>query len=166
MSIPAPTAEPRPAEQAEPHGIGGWLLLLALGQIAGPMKFFASVIQYYGTLDGALFQKFPITLIGEALLNLVVGAVYLITAVLFFRSSKRFPRFFVYAVVATVAVLPVSVGWVALGIGFESGQPGWAIAVSTVTPLEMVQMIGGAIFGVIWIVYLKRSRRAANTFVY
>ena len=165
MSIPASTAEPRPAEKAEPHGIGGWLALLALGQIAGPMKFFVSIIQYYGTLDGALLQKFPITLGGEVLLNLAAGAIYIITAVLFFRASKRFPRFFLYEVIATAAVLPLSVAWVALGIGFESGQPGWPIAVNTVTRLEIVQTIGGAIVGTIWIVYLKRSRRAANTFV-
>src|SRR5215510_14549624 len=165
MSTPAPTAEPRAAETAEPHGIGGWLLLLALGQIAGPMKFFVSVVHYYATLDTALFQKFPITLAGEALLNLALGVIYVIAAVLFFRASKRFPRFFLYQIVATVAVLPVSVGWVALGIGFESGQPSWPIALGTITPREILQTIGSAIFGTIWIVYLKKSRRAANTFV-
>jgi NAD/NADP transhydrogenase beta subunit len=148
------------------RGIGGWLLLLALGQILGPIKFVVSIVQYYATLETALFEKLPVTLAGEALLNLAAGALYFITAVLFFRTSKRFPRFFVYEIIATVAVLPVSVGWVALGIGFETGQPGWSAAVSTVTPREVLQTIGGAIFGAIWVVYLKKSRRAANTFVH
>jgi NAD/NADP transhydrogenase beta subunit len=154
-----------PPNDSELTGIGGWLFLVAWGQLLGLAKFFVTLVQYYASLEIDLMQKFPLTFAGEAALNVAVGALYVTTAVLFFRKSRRFPRFFVYEIIAAAALLPVSVGWIALGMSLESDQSGWAIALSTVQPYEIVLTIAGAIVGGLWIVYLNKSRRVANTFV-
>jgi NAD/NADP transhydrogenase beta subunit len=154
-----PTGEPAPA------GIGGWLLLMAFAQAAGPVKFVASLIAYYGSMESRIVQNIPVTVAGEALLNMLAGALWFYAAILFFRQSKRFPRFFTYEVIAIVVLIPVNALWVALGIYLETGRSVGPSLLSAIEPLELAKAVGAAVLGGIWIIYLKRSRRAANTFV-
>jgi hypothetical protein len=159
-SIAAP-----PAGEPEPAGIGGWLLLLAFAQVAGPIKFVVSLIAYYGSMERRIVESIPVTLAGEILLNVLAGALWLYAAVLFFRRSKRFPRVFVYEVIAIVMLIPLNALWVALGIYLETGRSVGPSLSDVVEPFELAKALAAAVLGGIWIIYLKQSRRAANTFV-
>jgi Protein of unknown function (DUF2569)/GYF domain 2 len=157
-------AKPKPISDPNLNGIGGWLVLMALGQIFGPLRFFVSVGQYYSSLDSSLFQKFPVAFVGEALMNVALAVLYVYTAILFFRTSRRFPRFFVYEVFAAVFSMPLSAVWVAVTIGMVTGQPVGHLFQSAFEPREVGQAIAAAIVGSIWILYLFKSKRVANTF--
>jgi hypothetical protein len=154
-----------PAAASELSGIGGWLVLLAIGQVLGPLRFMASAAQYYVSIDKELVQNFPIAFVGEGLLNATLAGLYIYTAILFFRKSKRFPRFCIYEFLATIFVLPVNAVWVAVTIGMMSGQPVGELLQGAFEPSEIGQMIAAVIGGCIWIPYLLKSRRIANTFV-
>jgi hypothetical protein len=67
-------------------GIAGWLILFAIGQVAGPLTFLGSALKYYGELDGALWQQFPATFIGEAVITAALFVLYFATAYAFFKT--------------------------------------------------------------------------------
>jgi hypothetical protein len=53
-----------------------------------------------------------VAFVGEALMNVALAVLYVYTAILFFRTSRRFRRFFVYKVFAAVFSMPLSaVSW-------------------------------------------------------
>lgn len=175
---PRPAAAPAPAADADASikdikpvsdpglsGIGGWLILMAIGQVLGPLRFFVSMAEYYSSLDRSLIERFPAAVIGEAIFNAALAVLFVTTAVLFFRTSRRFPRFFVYEILASVFSVPLAASWAAVTIGMATGQPVGTIFVGTLEPREVGQAIATAIVGSIWILYLYKSKRVANTFV-
>lgn len=146
-------------------GIGGWLALLAIGQALGPLRYLVSLIQYYSSLEWRLIQEFPIAFSGEALMNAALGSLYLYTAILFFRTSRSFRKFFVYEVIATIFVLPVSAIWVGIVISVQTGQSIGSIMKNAFEPQEVRQAAIATLVGFVWILYLYRSKRVANTFI-
>jgi uncharacterized protein DUF2569/uncharacterized protein DUF4339 len=153
------------ASDAKLKGIGGWLILVAIGQVLAPVKLFISIAQYYGTLDRELIEKFPLAFAGEGLLNLALVVLCVSTAILFFRKSRRFRAFFVYEIVASAIFLPIDALWVAATIGTATGRSLAELLPTLFEPKEMAQIIVVVIVGGLWIIYLFNSRRVANTFV-
>jgi len=143
-------------------GIAGWLILIAIGQVAGVIKFLGTLAQYYGDADPKLFQQFPVMMWGEAALNIgfVVLAIY--TAVLFFGKSSKFPQFFIYQWMFVIFMPLVDVVWVALNLSLYTGRPFTEFA--KLDPQTVGQWIGATIIAAVWITYIKKSRRVANTF--
>jgi Protein of unknown function (DUF2569)/GYF domain 2 len=162
------TSQPRKSansqQQTDPKltGIGGWLILVALGQIFGPIRLLVSIAQYYSTLDSNIIGKLPVTFAGEAVINFFVLVLSIYTAVLFFRKSKRFPRFFVYEILAAIFLVPLDAMWIAVAASMETGQS--AEQLFQIEPSEIGQTIAAAIIGSVWILYIFKSKRVANTF--
>jgi uncharacterized protein DUF2569/uncharacterized protein DUF4339 len=154
------------ARNAALTGMGGWLILIAFGQVVTPLRLFVEVGHYYATLDHGLFERFPVTLVGEALMNVAVAVLAVTTAVLFFRKSRRFPAFFIGEMVVALLTGPVSMAWVSLVLGVESDQPALDILLPMLTPREITQQILAVIGCAVWIPYVMKSRRVANTFVH
>jgi hypothetical protein len=94
--------EPSETNKKDLVGIGGWLILVAIGQVLGPLKFTAFLFNYYTSLDDNFWTKFPIACYGEAFLNVSVLAIACYTSYLFFTKSKLFPTFFVYEYAAFI----------------------------------------------------------------
>jgi Protein of unknown function (DUF2569) len=119
------TSQPRKSansqQQTDPKltGIGGWLILVALGQIFGPIRLLVSIAQYYSTLDSNIIGKLPVTFAGEAVINFFVLVLSIYTTVLFFRKSKRFPRFFVYEILAAIFLVPLDAMWIAVAASMD-----------------------------------------------
>jgi hypothetical protein len=143
-------------------GIGGWLGLLAFGQMMGILRLLVSLGQYYTTLDPQVTAKFPTAVWGEAAMNAVVIWLCVYTAVLFFRHSRNFPRFFIWQMIAVICMPIVDLLWVAFMISLASGRPFTEFL--TLEAKEGAQIIAAVIGALIWIPYILRSRRVANTF--
>ena len=110
-STSAPTSPPDIREvptQHERHeknrnelaGIGGWLILVAFGQIVGPLRLLVSIFNYYKDLESDVWAKYPVTFYGEAVLYMSLLVLSCYTAYLFFQKSRLFPKFLIYELVA------------------------------------------------------------------
>jgi hypothetical protein len=145
-------------------GIGGWLILVAIGQILGPLKYIAFLFNYYTNLQSDLWMKFPITFYGEAALNISLLAIVLYTVYLFFTKSRLFPKFFIYQYVGSILLLPLDVIFTAATLNAYTGQS-VAVLVGKMMTAELVgQWVVVIISAAIWIPYIKLSKRVANTF--
>src|SRR5262245_18487584 len=143
-------------------GIAGWLILSAIGQVVGVIKLLGSLAQDYGDADPQLFQQFPVAMWGEAALNAGYVALAIYTAVLFFRKSSKFPQFFIYQWMFVIFMPLVDMVWVALTLSLYTGQPFADFA--KLDPQTVGQSIAAMIGAAVWITYIIKSRRVANTF--
>jgi hypothetical protein len=162
---PLPPAAPEVGPSAEPPAIGGWLILVGIGQVVGPIRLLVSLGQYYAALEWEVAARFPAAFLGEAALSTAYLILVVLTAVLFFRRSRLFPRFFVYEVIATVVYFPLGAVWVAMTISAVSGQSFNDLFAGAFEPKEVGQVIVAGIVGCLWIWYLYASKRVARTFV-
>jgi hypothetical protein len=143
-------------------GIGGWLGLLAFSQVTGILRLVVSLGQYYTTIDPQVTAKFPTAIWGEAAMNAVVVWFCAYTAVLLFRHSRNFPRFFIWQMIAVICMPIADLLWVAFMISLASGRP--FADFLTLEAKEGGQIVAAVIGALIRIPYILRSRRAANTF--
>ena len=104
-------------------GIGGWLGLLAFGQVVGLLRLFVSMGQYYTTLDDELWKRFPTAIWGEAVLNAMAVLLAVYTTVLLFRHSRHFPRFFILQMIGVILLPFIDLLWVASMIALAMNEP-------------------------------------------
>lgn len=148
--------------EPELKGIGGWLILVAIGQVLGVLRLISDMARYYAEADAKLFQQFPITLYGEAALNLALLALLIYVTVLFFRKSRKFPLYYIYQWLAVIVVPLVSALWVVVTLSMATGQSMSEVAKFDSKVVGELFAIG--IGAIIWISYILKSRRVANTF--
>ncbi|HUM14656.1 MAG TPA: DUF2569 domain-containing protein [Candidatus Nitrosotalea sp.] len=151
-----------------PKGIGGWLLLLAVGVCLSPLLIFKGIVSNLGVISGEAWQAittvgepayhplFGPLVIGETLVQLSLLAVSVVNLVCFFTKNRRFPSLMASLLITTVAYLVVDT----------------LLASMIVPPAyrgKMGEQVGDivrvAIPAFIWLTYLRRSRRVQNTFV-
>ena len=145
-------------------GIGGWLILVAIGQVLGPIRALFSIGNYYlNELDTSLFDAFPLTVYGEIALNAAFFAFSIFTAIMFFRHSRLFPRLFILQWILIGTLPLIDVAWVAITAAIYTGESFTEFLNMDLS--DIGQVIGAIIFGPIWIAYTLRSRRVKNTFV-
>jgi hypothetical protein len=172
-SFAAPTTEEAPRatsagikkREDDLVGIGGWLILLAIGQVLGPLKYLGSVVQYYIGLDSNLWTKFPIAFYGEAVLQISLLALMCYTAYLFFTKSKAFPTFFIFEYVAGILIYPVDVIFSAATLSAYTGVPVETYTAKMMDSGEVGRTIAMMITAAVWIPYIKLSKRVSKTFV-
>lgn len=153
-----------PATETGPRGIGGWLLLIAFGQVIGTLRLLATLALHYSVPQNQeFFRQYPATAYGELALNAFMVLLAIWTLSLFFRESRYFPRFFVGEVVATIALPILNTVWVALTLSRQIGAP--FSGFFFFEPVEIAQLGLAVIAALIWIPYVLRSRRVKNTFV-
>jgi hypothetical protein len=151
-------------EKKELVGIGGWLTLLAIGLIVGPLRLLGSQATYYSTVPSQLWTRFPLIIYGEVLLNTSLLLIWMCTAVLFFTKSSRFPSFFLFAYAAAVLLYPLDAALSAVGLSMYTGQPLSTFAEQMLDPKEVGQWIAILFSAMIWVPYVRLSKRVANTF--
>lgn len=134
-------------------------MLIALGRIFGPLALLVSMAKYYSSLESSYWTIFPFVFYSEAALNGGALTLSLWTTVLFFKQSKSFPLFFIYNSIALVLLLPIDL-LIATGTG-QSIQK----LISLVEPKEAAQWLQSVVGALIWIPYIKLSKRVANTFI-
>lgn len=147
----------------EPRGIGGWLLLVALGQVVSLLRVLVANWQMYFDPDARKgFEEFPLASYGELAALLALTLLAIPTAILFFRKSRFFPRFFICALIAGLVVPALSVVWTAFTL---SAQLGGSVGEFLVLDSdEIIQFVLAGIAALVWIPYTLKSRRVSNTF--
>jgi hypothetical protein len=144
-------------------GIASWLILVAIGQVLGPLRFLVSMGEYYEKMDKSIVESFPIVIWGEAAMNASMFLLGVYTAVLFFRHSRKFPTFFIWEWLVVIALPFIDAAWVAISMAAYTGRN--PAEFMNLEPKEIGQSIAYTIVGGIWVAYILRSKRVANTFV-
>ena len=158
----------RQAGEEGPVGLGGWLVLVALGLILNPIRLLVFLVQTYPPIfqtgawealttpgSESYHQLWAPLLIFEVAGNIAVIVASLALLVLFFRRSRHFPKLFVaFALINLVFVILDA--W--LGSLVITDEPMF----DPVTARELGRSL---IAVLVWVPYMFRSRRVRNTFV-
>lgn len=152
--------------EAEPKGLGGWLVLVGIGVSITPLFIVLSLVRTGPTYavstwvrlttpgGGAYNAFWAPTLLFELVGNvtlLVFGCLQLWT---FFRRKRLFPALFVIFVCARVVVSLV-----------DTLLAQMIPAVDDRAELNWETNLRALLYGVLWTAYMFRSRRVKNTFV-
>ncbi len=161
---PAITSPP-PLADLKPAGIGGWLILVAIGVALRPLLLGATIWQnaaaYSATnwleLTTPTSERYhPLwapVLIGELLANIGLLGFAIIVLILFIQRRRTFRRFF-------IATLWLSAVVVALDCAVV-----WQLPVDAALPEETFrESIRTSVNAVLWSLYALKSRRVNNTF--
>jgi hypothetical protein len=161
---------PDPVPETDEHlrGIGGWLVLVAIGLVVRPVTLVVHVVTGYEVVfqadawasmtspGGASYHPiWSVVLLGELLGNIGLLVFSILLLVVFFRRNRIFPKlamaYFAFAVLfigADAAVLPMLPN-----VTDEILQDGYQ------------EFFQACIQALIWIPYMARSRRVHATFV-
>ncbi len=159
---------PDSEHDTEPRGLGGWLILVAIGLTIAPLQLALELIQvniqiftagYWSVLTDpsseAYHPLWALLFVFETIGNLVLIAVAAAGMVLFFRRSSAFPK--------------LMVSYYLGGLGFVALDLLASNFILEVAATDDVATIGAVIQSiatcVIWIPYMYRSRRVRNTFL-
>jgi hypothetical protein len=141
-----------------PSGIGGWLILLAIGQLLAPLRMALDI-----ATSTTEYLKLPQTpewrsiVVGETALNLALLALVVVTSWFFFAKSARFPGLFLiqWFAIPTILFLDCLLVSVVLGTSF----------LDALMDDSSIPVLGSFMSAGIWMCYIARSKRVQNTFV-
>lgn len=166
-SLAPAAASDEPQLDLDGAGIGGWLILVAIGLVITPFMLFQTLMLTYkdAIVDGmwatitsaapGTYHPLLAPLIGaEIVFNVAMFSVWTFMIYLFFAKKKVFPKWYVCAHIITCVFLI-----------------GDAIVVKIVRPdmpaidPEMAREIGRSVFAVcVWVPYMLMSKRVRKTF--
>ena len=155
------------AKTLTPAGIGGWLILVAVGLCLTPVRIAVELVRGLRPLEPATWHAittpgtrayhplFGPLIVGE----LVVNAALLIWAgvllYLFFAKRRSFPAMMITFMITRVLFQAADLG-VALMIPATAARTG---------PAVYGALAGAILVTLIWVPYFIRSRRVESTFI-
>ncbi|HYL56684.1 MAG TPA: DUF2569 domain-containing protein [Gemmatimonadales bacterium] len=160
-----PTFRPR-AGAGGPSGLGGWLVVMAIGVIVLPLRVLLYLVRVAPTYTASSWARLttpsgaayhPLwapSLLFELVCNLAILVFSGLQLWLFFRRNRLFPSVFIVFGVARVIIQLLD-----------------AVAVSSLPPLqsratnEWSALASTSLGTALWVAYTLRSRRVRNTFV-
>ncbi|TPL56935.1 DUF2569 family protein [Mesorhizobium sp. B2-4-2] len=138
-------------------GFGGWLMVLAIGQVSSPLRTLADLAN---SAEGYR-QLMPlpnglVAVYSEVALNLAFLALQLVVLISMLRRSRRFPQLFLvqWIAIPVVFVLDTILISSTLGVPVSQILAGDALA----TPVLSFILTGA------WVAYVYKSVRVKNTF--
>jgi len=158
---------PTNQDQSAPSGIGGWLILIAIGLCLTPIRIGAEIVQGVRSLQPLAWRAvttpgspayhplFGPLIIGEMVANVVLIGWALVLLYLFFTKGHAFPR-------AMIAFLIVRVVIQMADIFVASSIP---VAAGSIGPRVYGSLAGNLLVVLVWVPYFLKSRRVAATFV-
>jgi hypothetical protein len=161
-AIPAEDAASFKDVQPDMTGISGWLALLAFGQVMSILRLLYNVMQYVQSITNDVWTYFPTVIWTEMLLNAVQIGLTIWTTVLLFTRSHRFPAFFIVQAICAVLLPLVDLLCVASFFSAALNRPFSEFFI--LEPRLIGRTIVSAIIAAVWIIYVLRSKRVANTF--
>jgi uncharacterized protein DUF2569 len=155
-----------PGAPAGPSGIGGWLILVAIGLCVAPIRIGAEIVRGLRPLSPATWHAittpgtrvyhplFGPLIIGELAMNAVLFIWAGALLYLFFAKRRAFPTAMILFLVARVVFQAVDLG-VALMVPVAAARIGGEVYGS---------LAGGILVAVIWGRYFVASKRVEATF--
>jgi hypothetical protein len=159
-----------PALSAGPHlqGLGGWLILVAIGLCFAPfVRIFSIASNWEGYFSLQVWQTFAMPqgenyhalygplLMVELMGNIALFGINLLALVLFFRRRRAFPGVFITMAIANALFLILDDVGCAL-IPFLSSTPDGK---------NHSDVMRAVIHAIIWSLYMVKSRRVEATFI-
>jgi hypothetical protein len=138
-------------------GFGGWLMLLAIGQVLSP---FRTLAELFSSSEG--YQQLmtlpngPLAVCGEIVLLLMFAAIQVIVLFAMLRRSPRFKRLFLYQWIAIPVTFILDAVWTSTVLGIPIGQ--------ILAEDAFVAAIASFAVTGIWVAYVYKSVRVRNTF--
>jgi hypothetical protein len=142
-----------------PSGFGGWLLLLAIGQILGLLKTMATVansIQTWAEYSSVGGGKVVIG--GEAVITFAFVILQVVVIWFMLKKHRLFPKLFFYQWIAipVAFVLDVALVSAVLGVGVHQ----------LLTPEVVSPSVAAFVVTGLWVWYVSKSVRVRNTFIH
>lgn len=149
-------------------GINGWLLLVGFGIIVSPIFIVYSIYPMYaeifstGTWDvlttpgtEAYNPLWGVVLLGEIAVNISIVLTWFYIAYLFFTKNHSFPKWYIGILIFTVLFILLD-----------------ALAIKAIIPEEPIfdkdtlkQLARSLVVALIWVSYMRVSKRVKATFV-
>jgi hypothetical protein len=140
-------------------------VLLAIGVVVSPLATIYLMSHLEDGADDATLQRFRLAFNGEIGLYLALVVLQICTAFFMARRSKRFKTFYIATAIATILLMPIDTIWGASILSLQTGQPFQTMLQAVAPPETIGRWVTTSIAIGIWILYVIRSRRVANTFV-
>lgn len=135
------------------EGIGGWLILPAIGMVLGPIVGVVGLVFALGLYSRVVQAGYGGVFAVELLVGAVLLAFAIYVAVLFFRKQRKAPRMI-------IILLAAGLGTDLFLLVVELAASAQVFAAESLKQLVR-DMIGAAI----WIPYFRVSKRVKATFV-
>ena len=155
-------------DASKPEGIGGWLILVAIGLCVQPVLLLKAIADNVAIFDPDTWRALTTPgvpayhplwaplLLGETGVNLVLFAWSGVLLYVFVAKRRGFPRL-------VVAYMGVSLAAVLADLALARTIPS---AQAHLTASDYRQVGRSTISAAVWIPYFLRSRRVAATFVH
>ncbi len=101
--------EQQPVQEPRLKGIGGWLILMSIGQVLGPIQILRGMIEEYSGLPEGTVAIYPAAMLGDVVIRLAFIGFLVYTAFLFFDKRAAFQNRFIQTYVAGL-LLPFVIG--------------------------------------------------------
>ena len=138
-------------------GIGGWLLLLAIGQCLGTLRVAGGIAQSMPEYQSVWsIPNGPAAAISEIACNVLLLVMVGITTWALFNHKRFFPTLFLYQWGASLILPIVSTVAVSYFLRVPDKEHLYTLVGTWVASF---------IAGGIWVIYVLRSQRVKNTFV-
>ena len=138
-------------EKKELTGIGGWLVLPAIGLVVTP---FAAIL--FIIIDLEAMEEMPRyqnLFASEIFFNVIIALFAVVTAFLFFSKNKMTPKVVIAFLVTNMALMLIETVMIVQEFG------------SRVDSEAYTDLIRAVVAAAIWIPYFINSKRVQNTFV-
>lgn len=154
--------------QSAQSGIGGWLILVAIGLCLTPIRIGAEIVQGVRSLQPVAWRVvttpgspayhplFGPLIVGEMVANVALLGWALVLLYLFFTKRRAFPR-------ATIAFLIVRVAIQMADVFVATSIP---LAAASIGPRVYGSLASNLLVVSVWVPYFLKSRRVAATFVH
>ncbi len=140
-------------EQPGPTGLGGWLILMGIGVVIGPLAVLFAISQIVKAYQFASATPgLSVALTLELIMQIGFFVFGLYAAYLFFNKKAQFPKLQQILLIASVVAGVLDTAIVS-GIGIS------------MQPSDIKEIAKSIIVCAIWIPYLRVSKRVKNTFV-
>lgn len=154
---------------AEPVGLGGWLIIVGIGRVLNPIILIMTIINtYLPQITSDLYDElsqpgndaysslWKPTFYFELYCNALILIISVILLVLFFRKKKLFPTIFICTLVLNILFTIID------AILITKIQDSISIDLQMDSIASIIMPI---FFCIIWIPYILTSKRVKNTFV-
>jgi hypothetical protein len=149
----------------ELKGIGGWLAFAAIGIIFAPMDALADIVAYAMRLDLISVARNPLLYAAEIPLKLAGPPLAIWVVWHLLRRTRRFKSAFAYLLLFWPLASLADLLWVSFIASVTTDSSFLKTLDRLWRPDVATGTLTSALSAVVWIDYLRRSKRVANTFV-